>query len=110
MATFYTLIFEHGGERCKRYFVSEAEAKHAAAELGQGGGELIRGGGRANPGRVAPVEVDELIMRQWAASWANMSQSRSESAKKREAAKSPEQRSEIMRKAWAKRKEKSNQH
>ena len=103
MATFYTLIFEHGGERCKRYFVSEAEAKHAAAEL-------IPGGGRANPGRVAPVEVDELIMRQWAASWANMSQSRSESAKKREAAKSPEQRSEIMRKAWAKRKEKSNQH
>ena len=112
MAVFYTL--ENGGSL--RYFISEAEAKAAmlapAGSASLGGrasrGRAGLGNGRASQGgaaRISQVEIDELIMRQWAANWANQSEVRREAAKRREASKTPEQRSEIMRKAWKKRKE-----
>lgn len=118
MAIFYTL--ENGGSL--RYFISEAEAKAAmlapagrasrGGRASQGGAELAGGAGlgkgRASQGgaaKISQVEIDELIMRQWAANWANQSEVRREAAKRREASKTPEQRSEIMRKAWKKRKE-----
>lgn len=112
MAVFYTL--ENGGSL--RYFISEAEAKAAmlapAGSASRGGrasqGRAGLGNGRASQGgaaRISHVEIDELIMRQWAANWANQSEVRREAAKRREASKTPEQRSEIMRKAWKKRKE-----
>ena len=112
MAIFYTLA--NGGSL--RYFISEAEAKAAmlapAGSASRGRAELAGGaglgGGRASQGgaaKISQVEIDELIMRQWAANWANQSEVRREAAKRREASKTPEQRSEIMRKAWKKRKE-----
>ena len=84
-------------------------ASHGGAELAGGAG---LGKGRASQGgaaRISQVEIDELIMRQWAANWANQSEVRKVAAKKREASKTPEQRSEIMKKAWEKRKSKQNQ-
>lgn len=118
MAIFYTL--EKGGSL--RYFISEAEAKaamlapsdstswggrasHGRAELAGGAG---LGEGRASQGgaaRISQVELDELIMRGYAAKWLNACEIKREAARKREAAKTDEQKKEIMRKVWQKRKE-----
>lgn len=54
--------------------------------------------------RVEPVEFDEIEIREYAAKWLSWCAKRKSMALKREANKTPEQRSEIMRKAWAKRK------
>ena len=114
MALFFTL---DAGDDRRRWYITRGEAEAALSAL------RAAGGGGANPGGAAAGEVglargarglireeqvDELVMRQWAANWANASEAKRVAAKKREAAKTPEQRSQIMKKAWEKRKAKQS--
>lgn len=82
-----------------RWYVTQQEAElamaaEAATNPGGGASELIE------------VELDELELRQAAVNWLNRSETMRQAALKREANKSAEQRSNIMRKAWQKRKSK----
>lgn len=113
MALFYTL---DAGDDRRRWYITRSDAEAALATLhAADGGRANPGGGagkveliRGARGLIREEEVDELIMRQWAANWANQSEVRKAAAKKREASKTPEQRSEIMKKAWEKRKSSKN--
>lgn len=77
-----------------RYYITEKEAKIAASEKG---GEIA--------GEVSEIDVDEIDLRNWAASWRNWCEIRRETAKKREAKKSLSEKAEIAKKVWAKRRE-----
>ena len=115
MALFFTL---DAGDDRRRWYITRSDAEAALATLhAADGGRASQGGGGAGEvglargarGLIREEQVDELIMRQWAANWANQSEVRKAAAKKREASKTPEQRSEIMKKAWEKRKSKQKQ-
>jgi hypothetical protein len=111
MALFYTAKDEAGR---LRWYISEAEARYslggdaAVAQLSGGGNAGATAKAAANPGgggAIQAVELDELIMRGYAVKWLNACEVRREAARKREAAKTAEQKKEIMRKVWQKRKE-----
>lgn len=88
MAKLYTVTERGTGSR--RYYVTENEAKMAAAE---------------NGGEIASEIVDEIDVRNWAAKWRNSCEIRREIAKLREAKKTNKRKSEIAEKVWAKRRE-----
>lgn len=83
-------------------------ATRQEAELILGGA----GGGRANPGGrrkselIEEVELDEVELRQAAASWLNRCEKMRQVALKREANKTAAQRSADMKKNWDKRRQK----
>lgn len=84
-------------------------ATRQEAELILGGA----GGGRANPGGrrkgelIEEVELDDVELRQAAASWLNRCEKMRQVALKREANKTAAQRSADMKKNWEKRRQKS---
>ena len=81
-----------------------AAAAEGRANPGGRGSELIQGGAS----ELIEVEIDELELRQAAVNWLNRSEKMRLIAKKREANKTSEQKKEIMRKVWEKRKANQN--
>ena len=71
----------------KRFYITEREARYSLHD-----GEYIE-----------RLQVDDLEAREMAAKWLNYTELKHQAAIKRERAKTPDERSEVMRKAWATR-------